>query len=148
MKNLTLNNGQIAKYLHRDDWDRPVYELKNGIKVCCTELDGSYLHTISDWDEPISPLKKEYQPKESASDEQEELTVDLTHEYMLLGRLKSDLDYYFGHGNRSENALYFSNIDEQISEMKKKLNAFPEDRRPVWLTEDDIKAYESQLTAG
>ena len=62
MKDLILNNGQSAKYMYTDWWSRPCYELENGITVCCVELNGTHLHTISDYDEPISPLKQEYQP--------------------------------------------------------------------------------------
>ena len=66
MKNLTLNNDQTAKYLHRDDWGRPVYELEDGTKVCCTVPDGKYLYTMSDWGDPKALLKIELQPKQSA----------------------------------------------------------------------------------
>lgn len=62
MKNLTLNNGQLAKYLYTDDWDRPVFKLESGTKVCCVNLDGTYLHTICNG-EPDCPLKDEYQPR-------------------------------------------------------------------------------------
>ena len=66
-KDLTLNNGAKATYIYTDFWSRPVYEidLPSGAtaKVCCTELDGTHLHTYnSEWEEPISPLKQEYQP--------------------------------------------------------------------------------------
>ncbi len=64
MEDLILNNGQSAKFLYTDDWHRPVYQLQNGAKVCCTNLNGTYLHTISgNFGEPDSPLKDEYQPK-------------------------------------------------------------------------------------
>jgi hypothetical protein len=63
MKDLTLKNGQTAKFLFVDDWDRPTYKLESGSKVCCVNLNGTYLHTISeDYGEPIAPLKDEYQP--------------------------------------------------------------------------------------
>jgi hypothetical protein len=62
MENLILNNGQTAKFLYEDDWCRPVYELENGTKVCCVNLNGTFLHTISELGEPSSPLKDECQP--------------------------------------------------------------------------------------
>jgi len=70
-KNLTLNNGLIATYTHTDFWNRPHYtiEYKDKIhRVCCTELNGTYLHTIvfSNYDdgdgEPNTPLRKDFQP--------------------------------------------------------------------------------------
>ena len=63
MNNLVLKNGQKATFLYEDDFSRPVYELESGSKVCCVNLDGTYLHTISnDYGEPDCPLKNEYQP--------------------------------------------------------------------------------------
>ena len=63
MNNLVLNNGQTAIFLYEDDWSRPVYKLENGMKVCCTNLNGTYLNTMSgDYGEPDCPLKEEYQP--------------------------------------------------------------------------------------
>ncbi len=65
MNDLILNNGQTAKLLYEDDWHRPVYQLENGTKVCCINLNGTFLHTISaDYGEPDCPLKDEYQPKD------------------------------------------------------------------------------------
>lgn len=63
-KNLELNNGQKAIYLYEDNFHRPVYELENGMKVCCTEMNGTFLHSMTpEHGEPDCPLKKEYQPK-------------------------------------------------------------------------------------
>jgi len=63
MNNLVLNNGQTATFLYEDDWGRPVYKLESGTKVCCVNLNGTHLHTMSrDCGEPESPLKKEFQP--------------------------------------------------------------------------------------
>ena len=63
MKNLTLNNGETATFMYVNDWGAPVYKLENGLMVCCSNCDGSYLHTmIGDYDEPDRPLKRAYQP--------------------------------------------------------------------------------------
>ena len=64
MLKLTLNNGQTAKFVYVDRWDRPVYKLEDGTKVCCTNLTGTYLHTMSRDGEPDSPLIHGYQPIE------------------------------------------------------------------------------------
>lgn len=66
MKDLVLNNGQTAEFLREDDWSRPVYRLENGVEVCCINLNGTYLHTMTgDFGEPDCPLKEEYQPNNS-----------------------------------------------------------------------------------
>ena len=65
MRNLTLKNGQTATFLYEDSWGRPVYKLESGTKVCCVNLNGTYLHTMSGaYDEPDCPLKEEFQPVE------------------------------------------------------------------------------------
>jgi len=147
--NLILNNGETATFLYVDDWSRPVYTLKSGTKVCCVNCDGTYLHTISAGSgEPDSPVGNEYQPKNKTSTVEElPSTQDLTFDYMFLDRLRCDLEYYFGFGNRSAKVLYYADVHEHIEEMKKRLDAFPKDKRPEWLTEDDISQYESRLTA-
>jgi len=64
MINLKLKNGQTAEFLYMDGFDRPVYKLEDGEKVCCVNLDGTYLHTMSKYGEPDSPLRDGYQPIE------------------------------------------------------------------------------------
>jgi len=60
-KDLILNNGQKANHMGFDFWCRPVYKLESGESVCCVNLDGTFLHTISKDGEPNSPLTLEYQ---------------------------------------------------------------------------------------
>ena len=62
MNDLKLINGQTAKFINVDDWDRPVYLLENDKKVCCINLNGTCLYTITEYGEPCSPLGKDYQP--------------------------------------------------------------------------------------
>lgn len=60
---LILKNGQLAEFLYTDNWDRPVYKLGNGRKVCCVNLDGTHLHSITSDGEPDSPLVDDFQPR-------------------------------------------------------------------------------------
>jgi hypothetical protein len=65
MNDLILKNGQKAEFLYEDDWGRPVYKLESGTKVCCPNLNGTHLHTMTEsYGEPDCPLKEEYQPVE------------------------------------------------------------------------------------
>ncbi len=70
MNNLKLINGQIATFSYTDYWHRPVYILESGTKVCCTELNGSNLHTMSKDGEPCFPLKDELQPAYEIEDDE------------------------------------------------------------------------------
>ena len=65
--------------------------------------------------------------------------------YMMLGRLKSDCDYYLGNGNRSERNLWAKSVEEQIKEMKRIWNSLPENEKPEWLSMEDIEDYESKM---
>ena len=62
MKNLKLKNGQTAVYTHTDYWDRPCYELIDKTKVCCINLNGTYLHSMTHTGEPEYPLGEDWQP--------------------------------------------------------------------------------------
>jgi hypothetical protein len=67
------------------------------------------------------------------------------HAYMLLGRLKMDLEYYFGCGNKEPKHLYYDTIDEHMGEVKKLLASFAEVLKPVWFTDNDVRFYESLI---
>ena len=62
MKNLNLKNGTTAKFLREDYWGRPVYLIDGKIRACCVNLNGTFLHTMTTYGEPIAPLRAEYQP--------------------------------------------------------------------------------------
>lgn len=70
---------------------------------------------------------------------------DLKFQYMMLGRLKSDCDYFLGYGGRSERRLWAGNVKDQIKEMKERWNRL--EVKPEWLTMEQIEEYERQMTA-
>lgn len=63
----------------------------------------------------------------------------------MLGRLRSDCDYYLGHGNRNVKHLWAGNEKEQIEKMKELYNSFPHDKKPEWLTYQQILDYEKLM---
>mgnify|MGYP003623490819 CR=1 FL=1 len=65
--------------------------------------------------------------------------------YMLLGRLKTDCEYYLGNGNRRNKHLWAPNENRQIRMMKELHNSFPDDAKPEWLTMDEILEYERKM---
>jgi phage terminase large subunit-like protein len=73
------------------------------------------------------------------------VSEDNKFNYMMLGRLQTDCDYYLGNGNRSERVLWAGNIDDHIEEMKKIWNSLPKDGKPEWLSMEDIKNYENKM---
>jgi hypothetical protein len=69
---------------------------------------------------------------------------DYEFQYMFLGRLQTDLDYYFGYGRRNAKCLYYQDFNEHIEEMKKLHAVFPNDIKPEWLTLEQIAEYEAK----
>lgn len=65
------------------------------------------------------------------------------HDYMLLGRLKQDCDYFLKNGNRAEKHLWAGNVDGQIAKMKELYNKLP--KKPEWLSMKDIENYEKEM---
>jgi len=65
--------------------------------------------------------------------------------YMMLSRLESDCKYYLGNGNRNKKYLWAGDEQEQINEMKKIYNSFTEDKKPEWLTFNQILQYEKEM---
>jgi hypothetical protein len=70
---------------------------------------------------------------------------DNSFNYRMLGRLQSDCEYFLNHGNRSLNNLYYHDVEKHIAEMKKLWNGFPEDKKPEWLSYEEIENYEKEM---
>lgn len=72
------------------------------------------------------------------------LKNDERFRYQLLGRLKSDCDYYL---NTGKNAKHFwaGSGKEQIELMFALHESFSEDEKPEWLTLEQIKEYEKKI---
>ena len=66
---LKLCNGMIAKFSHYDYWCNRVYVIENdGQSLHAVLLNGGTLYSISDYDEPISPLGNQLQPENRRQD--------------------------------------------------------------------------------
>lgn len=75
----------------------------------------------------------------------EPLSREKAFEYQMLGRLKSDCDYFLGNGNGYEPHLWAKTVENQIVEMRKRWKAFSENEKPEWLTWEDIDRYEREM---
>lgn len=63
--------------------------------------------------------------------------------YQLLGRLKSDCDYYLGMGNRNPDKLWAKNEIDQITKMLEIYDSLPQ--KPEWLTKEQILDYSEKM---
>lgn len=70
---------------------------------------------------------------------------DLNFNCQLLGRMDQDCRYYLGYGNRNKRVLWALDEVTQINLMKELYNSFPEDKKPQWITLDQIKEYENKM---
>lgn len=68
--------------------------------------------------------------------------------YSLLGRFQADVEYFLGFGCGSLNMLYGNSIDTHIREMEELHNSFPPNKKPAWLTLDEIKEYKKRMETG
>lgn len=64
-------------------------------------------------------------------------------DYMMLGRLKQDCEYFLGNGNGHEKHLWADNIQDHIKEMEKLHNAVK--FKPDYLTKEDIQEYKDNM---
>lgn len=128
-----------------------------GIKLVDIDIDNHSAY-INGWIEELekSPdmLVKAVKEAERASDYMEEhieiskelsISVEKPFEsdYMLLGRLASDCEYYLGWGGGAVEALYYHDERSHIEEMKKLYEKLPV--KPEWLTLEQLKEYEKLL---
>lgn len=142
----------ILEFLGMDDWSRPVYKNEEGRIFKDVNCDDYPLElcTASGFDgEPNTPIGyiEKYKDIEVIITGREgEPTKEEKFNYQMLSRLKSDCDYFLGHGNRYSGRLWAGNVKDQIEEMKRLHNSFSVDKKPEWLTYNDILKYETSMT--
>lgn len=62
--------------------------------------------------------------------------------YMMLSRYQKDLEYYFGHGGKSERVLYFGDFQRHIREMINLWKELP--IKPEWLRAKQLIEYKNR----
>lgn len=140
------NNVRTMKFLELDDWNSPVYKcIETGILwkditlgVGIPELCSCQNNFDGEPDSPINTNLEVHFKDRYIEDSNK-------FKYMLLDRLRSDCDYYLGYGNRNKKQLWAGNEQGQIDEMKKIYNNFTEDKKPEWLTYEQILEYEKAM---
>ena len=63
----------------------------------------------------------------------------------LLNRLNVDCIYFLGYGNRCIKHLWAGNIPDHIEAMRIIYNSFADDKKPLWITLDQIKKYGEEM---
>lgn len=65
--------------------------------------------------------------------------------YLLLGRMQQDCYYYLGNGDRNTKHLWAKDEKEQIQIMKDLYLSFPSEKKPEWITMEEIREYEEKM---
>lgn len=144
-----MDNIRTMEFIGVDDWDCPVYKcIENGYLWKDINLGKGipslYSSSNNEFDgEPDSPIKDEITVVFKTKYEENPRSFD----YQMLDRLRSDITYYLGYGNRNKDQLYYGDEQKHIEEMKKLHNSFPDDEKPEWLTYEDILNYEKLMLA-
>lgn len=76
------------------------------------------------------------------------LQDDESFRYRLLGRLQQDCKYYLGYGNRLNKYLWAGSVEEQIETMIALYDSFDEDKKPEWITMEEIERYREEMLEG
>ena len=150
---MTNSEKLTLTFIGYDDFSNPTYKTEAGtlLKDINDNIELPYLHTVSGNDidgEPITAICNIEKYKNRGFiilGRENEPTKDEKFQYMMLSRLKQDCDYYLGNGNRYSGNLWAKNEADQIQEMKDRYNTFSDDKKPEWLTWDDILKYESLM---
>lgn len=73
------------------------------------------------------------------------LNMQIEDKLQLLGRMKSDCEYYFGEGRKQTSHLWGGNVDDHINSMQELLSSIQPEYRPGWLTFDDIRKFSNAM---
>ena len=73
------------------------------------------------------------------------LDRDESYRYQMLDRMRTDCAYHLGNGQIFGSHLWAGNIEDQIDYMQQLWKSFDEDKKPTWLTWDQILQYEKDM---
>lgn len=140
------NDLLVLTYIGEDYWSRPVYtdqfaRLWKDVELGDNEQPSLYSAVNNEFEgEPNTPIRQAFtiEPVDLPSKEKQ-------YQYMMLGRLKADCDYYLGYGHRSSHHLAEGDVKSQIEAMKALWNSFSEREKPSWLSWEKILEYEKEM---
>lgn len=114
-----------------------------------------FCHLHEDTRNHPDPLRKTcFEPRETMKEFQMRvfgkpvIRYDETFRYQLLERLVTDCKYFLGYGNRQEKCLWAGNVQDHIIAMQVLWRSFPYDKKPEWLTWDQISEYATHMKEG
>lgn len=73
------------------------------------------------------------------------LSRDESYRYMMLSRMQQDCEYYLKNGGRNGSQLWGEAEDAHIFYMKNLYESFSDDKKPEWITPEDIYKYQYDM---
>ncbi len=142
MKKLILN------YVGRNDNDNKLYQDAEGFYFEKDDFD-DIIYIGKDYDnDPWGGIKtiEKYKDLEIVTVGDENLPTEAERfNYMMLSRLQMDCDWNLGNGKVYGQRIWADTMEEHIEEMKRLYNTFTDDKKPQWLTWEQILKYEKEL---
>lgn len=71
-------------------------------------------------------------------------TLDEKGRYMFLSRMQQDCGYFLD-GHEYNKFLWAGNVEDQIKYMKWLYNSFPKNKKPEWISMEEIEDYEKRM---
>jgi hypothetical protein len=145
-----MKNSKVKtmEYIGDDDWGNHVYKcIETGVLYKdllggCTEPELCTCGNDMDG-EPGWPLKGDFKIRYKSKYDYQEKAYEF--DYRMLSRLQCDCNYYLGNGHRYAKHLWAGNKKAQIEKMKELYKGFPDDKKPEWLTWEQILEYEKEM---
>lgn len=135
-------------YSGQTDFGRNVYE-DNHHKYWVEEENQLYEYTdLEDFDFfPVGAKKiEEFVGKNFEIISHPENDLKLKQKYIDLSRMDSHLRYYLNVGNGDPTNLVNQNIYNHLSKMNEILNSFPQNKKPKWFPEEQMRDAEKAVT--
>lgn len=138
----------ILNYVGRNDNDNKLYQDAEGFYFEKDDFD-DIIYIGKDYDsDPWGSIRsmKKYKDMEAITVGDENLPTEAERfNYMMLSRLQMDCDWNLGNGKTYGQRIWADTIEEHIEEMKRLYNTFTDDKKPQWLTWEQILKYEKEL---
>ncbi len=141
------------KYITQEDIDRHVDHAKFTIENFNPEYDNmetlvrakAVLEKYAGAADEQAAENKEIVTEQQKEDDTK--TYDFKTEYRQLSRMQSDCDYFLGNGAGHEKHLSCGSVENQIARMQELWDSFPDDKKPEWLSKEDIDGYAEKMLA-
>ena len=135
---LRSSRDQILAVLHKIDFRAVLSAMSYDALV-------DFSKSMRRWAEDLDFVNKPNYHPQTLQSLAQVFHADEERRYRLLDRMRQDCEYYLGGGNRCPKHLWAKKETDQIMYMKELWRSFPEDKKPEWLSWENILHYEKEM---